>query len=149
MNGVASPTPDSAFRQPVHPRVAFTGISFLMRRTVLALLAVLMAASACTNDASDIDVGTPVDEPTVTETPDTGPAAPRDGLPAVLPAVGRPAYDPAGAAAVYLHGLAVWVLETDDGVAPSDPDDLTVAARQPSECYASTFVSVLGPGTCP
>ena len=112
-----------------------------MRKAVLVLLAVLMLASACAgNDDANEPSVTPVDDTTATEPTATG-----DDPAALLPVVVRPAYDPAGGAAVYLHGLAVWVLETEDGIAPTDPDELTAASRQASICYASAFVSVLDP----
>ena len=112
-----------------------------MRRAVLVLLTVLMLASACAgNDAANEPSATPVDDTTATEPTATG-----DDPAALLPVVVRPAYDPAGDAAVYLHGLAVWVLETEDGGWVGDPDELTAASRQASICYASAFVSVLDP----
>ena len=122
-----------------------------MRKTVLVLLTVLVLASACaSNDADEPDEpsATPTVETPATEPSDADPAATVEEQ-AVLRPVFRPAYDPAGDAAVYLHGLAVWVLETEDGIAPTDPDELTAASRQPSICYASAFVSVLDPNRLP
>ena len=119
----------------------------LMRKTFLVLLAVVMLASACGGDdgaepsTTDPDVTTGIDATATVPTVDL----PAVDDPVVLFPAFRPAYDPAGNHAVYLHGLAVWVLETDDGITPTDPDDLTSASRQASECYASHFVSVLPP----
>ena len=118
-----------------------------MRKTVLVLLAVLMAASACaSNDDGDEPSAKPAVETTATEPPDSDPApdpaASGEDPAALLPVVVRPVYDPAGDAAVYLHGLAVWVLETEDGIAPTDPDELTSMSVLP-------FLLKVSPVACP
>ena len=120
-----------------------------MRKTFLVLLAFLMLASACSGDASDESSTTDTDNSTAADTATTAPSVDTPATvddPVVLLPVFRPAYDPAGDPAVYLHGLAVWVLETEDGfTARTDPGDRTAASRRASECYASAFVSVLDP----
>ena len=85
------------------------------------------------------------DEPSTTPAGETPATEPSDPDPAATDA-DRPVYDPAGDPVDYLHGLAVWMLESEDGIGPADPDELTAASRQDSECYASAFVSVLDPG---
>ena len=120
-----------------------------MRKLFLVLLAVLMAASACAGDDDSTGAATvpaqPV-EPAEPELADPEPVATIETQADYLPVGDRPVYDPAGDAAdaaVYLHALVVWTLETTGDPAP---DELAAASRQASECYASSFVSVLDQG---
>ena len=115
-----------------------------MRKTVLVLLGFLLLASACSGvDEAAVEV--PL-ETAVTEPASDDPAMPVDDTAAVLP-VFRPVYDPAADPAVYLHGLVVWVLETDDvdSPAPDETVEQAAASRRAAACYASQFVAVLGP----
>ena len=117
-----------------------------MRKTVLVLLAVLLMAAACSSNDGDGPSATPDTSPdpetAVAESSDPDPAVSVADLSALVPVAFRPAYDPAGDPAVYLHGLVVWELETGPDTVP---DERTVSARRASECYAGAFVSVLGP----
>ena len=137
MGGAAYSTADGGFSHAARSGRCSPGkVRFLMRKTVLLLLAVMLFGSACSGTDPDATLPAQPSEPAATD-----PASAVE----YLPVGDRPIYDPAADPAGYLHELAVWVLETGDGATLDVSDELAASSRQASECYAAKFVSVQNP----